>query len=232
MAVPTIEFDAEPYQIINQAREVWLRRVIAALPIRQDLSTALDLGCGAGYFSGVLRDLGFSVTGLDLRADNIDICRSRYPNVKFGLIDLDGEIGDMGIYDLVLLFGVLYHLQSPLQTILRIRRAIGRVGIVSTRVVSGNEMACYLFSEPQGAAHNTARVTCVPTFPAVISIFSLAGFDHIYYPEEQPDHPQWHPDFGNGRRHCFVVAREPLDVPRWELLTPLRFLRKWEPIVS
>ena len=75
-----IDFDREHYQIINKAREQYLRTCISKLPFRDELSTALDLGCGAGYFSGILHDLGFSVTGLDLRTENIEVCRERYPD--------------------------------------------------------------------------------------------------------------------------------------------------------
>ena len=50
----------------------------------------------------------FSVTGLDLRRENIEVCQERYPDIKFGLIDLDENFGEIGTYDLVLMFGILY----------------------------------------------------------------------------------------------------------------------------
>lgn len=144
------------------------------------------------------------------------------------MINLDEDFGDIGTYDLVLLFGILYHLQSPLQTILRLSNAIGRVGIISTRVASGDEMAMYLFHEYEGESHNTARFTAVPTFPAFVTMLKEAGFECIYLPAMQPDHPQWRPDFGNGRRYSFVVSREPMAVANWTSLEARDFLKKWE----
>src|SRR5947207_13657285 len=84
-----VTFDASEYKRINHVREQWLTKALSLLPFRSRLKTALDLGCGAGYFSGVLEQAGFQVTGLDLRQTNIELCRQRYPGCTFGLIDLD-----------------------------------------------------------------------------------------------------------------------------------------------
>jgi 2-polyprenyl-3-methyl-5-hydroxy-6-metoxy-1,4-benzoquinol methylase len=200
-------------------REAWLRGVLDELPFCHQLRTAADLGCGAGYFSGVLQSLGFSVTVFDLQEENLRLCWARYPNVTFGKLDLDAEAPN-GRYDLVLLFGILYHLQSPLQTILRLKGAIGGVAIVETRVAAGNQMACYLFNEKFGPTHNLARVTAVPTFPALVNIFKHAGFEHVYRPIYQPDHPEWRPE-QNGQRHCFIVSRETANSPEIGYLGPM-----------
>ena len=230
MSEQDVVFDRKHYQIINSAREQFLRSCITELPFRRELSTALDVGCGAGYFSRILHEQGFSVTGLDLRRENIEVCQERYPDIKFGLIDLDENFGEIGTYDLVLMFGILYHLQSPLQTIIRMSKAVGRVGVISTRVASGNEMAMYLYSENQGAANNVARSIAVPTFPAIVSMFNQAGFKFIYLPSVQPKHPEWNSVYGNGRRYSFVVSREEIAVPTWRLVNAPTFLTKWAPM--
>ncbi len=111
MPPPTYEFDLEHYQQINRDREVWLRQILAALPFKSEISTALDLGCGAGYFSRVLQETGFKVTAMDLQEENLQVCRQRYPGIQFSRIELDAET-PVGSYDLVLLFGILYHLRQ------------------------------------------------------------------------------------------------------------------------
>ena len=222
------EFDAAHYREINQVRECWLNQILPLFPFRNQLVTALDLGCGAGHFSKALSDHGFSVTAMDLQESNLEVCRQRYPQVKFSRIDLDSE-APHGMYDLVLMFGILYHLQSPLQTLLRIGKVIGRVGIIETRVASGHQMACYLFNEKIGPAHNLARVTAVPTYPALVSMIKHAGFDHIYRPVFQPDHPQWHLG-SNGQRHNLIISRDPLQVSEWPTVAAENFLEKWQPI--
>jgi len=224
------DFDKETYQVVNIAREGFLRNCISQIPFRSELATALDLGCGAGYFSGIMYELGFEVTGLDLRKENIEVCQARYPDINFGLINLDKDFGDIGSYDVVLMFGILYHLESPLQTILRLKKTIDRIGIVSTRVAAGEELAMYLFEEKVGVAHNIARTTVVPTFPGIVNIFRDAGFDFIYLPQEQPNNIQWSPRFGNGRRYSFLVCREPVNVVGWKRVNAKPNLKKWAPI--
>jgi SAM-dependent methyltransferase len=227
---PTLEFDLPAYRRINQAREFWLRHVIAQLPFRRELQTALDVGCGAGHFAGVLRELGTTVTGIDLQEENIRVCRERYPGLAFHPVNLD-EPFQIPPYDLVLLFGILYHLQSPLQTIERLGRAIGRLAIIESRVAPGNKPALYLFQEHEGPAHNTARVTAVPTLPALLAMFRQAGLDYLYLPAEQPDHPEWQgPKRTNGKRYSFIAARESIPVDGWRLLRPVEFLKKWQPL--
>ncbi|NCC53351.1 MAG: class I SAM-dependent methyltransferase [Spartobacteria bacterium] len=229
-----IEFDTPEYAAISAAREAWLRAVVAALPIRNALRTALDVGCGGGHFSGVLAELGFQVTGTDLREENLRVCRERYPRITFERVDLDAPFAHATPCDLVLMFGILYHLESPLQTIRHLSRAIGRVGIVSTRVAAGHAMAAYYFNEKEGAAHNTAPVTAIPTFPALLRLFQQAGFTHIYRPEQQPDHPQWRETSPprHGQRHSFIVAREPLNVANWQRMDADNFLQKWQHAAS
>ncbi len=137
-------FDSKTYTAINEARQEWFTRCLKDIPFTDELTTAADLGCGAGFFSNYLAKSGLNVTGADLQQENIDLCQQRYPDITFQTINLDENFSSPGTFDLVLMFGILYHLQSPLQTILRLSKTIGRLGIVETRVAPGTSMACYL----------------------------------------------------------------------------------------
>ncbi|MCM1542086.1 MAG: class I SAM-dependent methyltransferase [Blautia sp.] len=46
-------------------------------------SAILDLGCGNGVLSGVLRDKGYVVTGIDASPDFLSIARKYYPDINF-----------------------------------------------------------------------------------------------------------------------------------------------------
>jgi SAM-dependent methyltransferase len=225
-----VAFDKSHYRKLNEAREAFLRECVSCLASWQSMTTALDVGCGAGYFSGVLRDLGLTVTGVDLQEENLANCRARYPDCDFRKADLDGPLEALAVYDLVLLFGVLYHLQSPLQTIMRLRESVGRVAVVSSRFAEGDFPAMYLFSEKVGQAHNDARVVTVPTLSAMISILNSAGFDFVYIPRRQPEHEQYRKRFGNGYRACLVCARERIDVAEWDLAPRVPPFEKWRPL--
>jgi 2-polyprenyl-3-methyl-5-hydroxy-6-metoxy-1,4-benzoquinol methylase len=223
-------FDIDSYNRINEARGKWLNKALDDIPICDSLKTALDVACGAGYFSKVLARRGLETTGIDLRSNNIETCKERYPELHFYQMNLDEEFDEPGSFDLVPMFGVLYHLQSPLKSILRLAASIGRVGIVETRVAPGNSMACYLFEELLGDCHNTAPVTEVPTLAAIVGIFRHAGFEYIYRPTYQPEHEEWE-QLKNGQRHCFIVSREAINVPLWQRMTIPKFNKKWEPVL-
>ena len=44
---------------------------------------ALDVGCGCGYMSQCLTELGFNTTGFDLAEDGIKIAKSSFPEISF-----------------------------------------------------------------------------------------------------------------------------------------------------
>lgn len=45
--------------------------------------TVLDVGCGLGFFSDYIHNLGFDVVGIDIASDCISIARENFPSLKF-----------------------------------------------------------------------------------------------------------------------------------------------------
>ena len=71
----------------------------------------LDIGAGTGAYSGYFSNKGYSVTAVELVKHNLDILKFNYPNVEAILgnaLSLD-MIKDNS-FDIVLLFGPMYHL--------------------------------------------------------------------------------------------------------------------------
>jgi 2-polyprenyl-3-methyl-5-hydroxy-6-metoxy-1,4-benzoquinol methylase len=82
------------------------------------LRTALDVGCGLGHFSGLLHSSGLQVSAVDGRQGNVEEGRRRYPQVSFRKFDAeDYALRELGKFDLVFCFGLLYHLENPMLTI-------------------------------------------------------------------------------------------------------------------
>lgn len=72
----------------------------------------LDVGCGHGFFSREFRKIGADVTCSDARKEYLE-------NLKdFKVIhhDLD-QVWTLGKFDIILHFGVLYHLKDPKQAL-------------------------------------------------------------------------------------------------------------------
>src|SRR5690349_923139 len=80
-------FDRKEYRALIDAREQTLRRIVGRLKPALGLATAVDVGCGVGFFSQTLAECGLSTCGFDARAENVERseerrvgkeCRSRW----------------------------------------------------------------------------------------------------------------------------------------------------------
>ena len=74
--------------------------------------TVLEAGCGYGYAGQLLEAMGAIVTSSDARPEHLAVVNKRFPKRKTVLIDCNkDEIA--GEYDLIVAFGLLYHLENP-----------------------------------------------------------------------------------------------------------------------
>ena len=105
-------FDKRHYLELIRARGDTIRRVAAQLKPEMSLANALDAGCGVGFFAQALEECGLYVRGFDGRLENVVEARRRFPRIPFGQGDIeDPDIARLGTFDLVLCFGLVYHLE-------------------------------------------------------------------------------------------------------------------------
>ncbi|MGE0679735.1 MAG: class I SAM-dependent methyltransferase [Candidatus Binatia bacterium] len=72
----------------------------------------IEVGAGLGHIGDVFVRLGFDVTSSDGRPEYVELMRAR--GRKAMVLDLDATgIDEVGDFDVVLAFGVLYHLAKP-----------------------------------------------------------------------------------------------------------------------
>jgi 2-polyprenyl-3-methyl-5-hydroxy-6-metoxy-1,4-benzoquinol methylase len=74
----------------------------------------LDVGCGSGYLTKFLADLGNEVTGVDNSEAAITICKARYPDLEF-ILSSAYELADTlrgRKFELVTAFDVIEHLHN------------------------------------------------------------------------------------------------------------------------
>lgn len=60
-------FDRKEYRALIEARDQTLRRIVKQLKPALGLSTAVDAGCGVGFFSQTLAECGLYTCGFDAR---------------------------------------------------------------------------------------------------------------------------------------------------------------------
>ncbi len=85
-ASPRTVFDQSHYLKLIEARGDTIRRMVKELKPALDLSTALDAGCGVGFFSEILCECGLEVRAFDGRIENVKEARRRFPQVSAGFL--------------------------------------------------------------------------------------------------------------------------------------------------
>ena len=76
--------------------------------------TVLEVGGGHGHLGAELERLGATVTSLDGRAENIRQLKKKFPNMSGYVCDVGSpELEKYAPVDIILAFGILYHLPRP-----------------------------------------------------------------------------------------------------------------------
>lgn len=200
-------FDRPMQSEMREAEVDFLRRVIPPWKSALDLRTAIDLGCGVGYFSAMLRDLGILTTAADARGDNISEARLRHPGIDFRVADAeDPALSSVGVYDLVLCAGLLYHLENPLRVFRNLRALTGKLLLVESMAVPDDEPYLIVLDEPAGEDQSLGAVSCYPSEGAIIKMAYRAGFPYVYRFRELPDHENYRSGIGRARARTLVAA--------------------------
>ena len=167
-------------------------------------ASAIDLACHQGWFSLKLRECGFgSVHGIDARQQHVEDARliaeasgAEHTTFSRGNVhDLTPAI--VGTHDLVLCFGLLYHLENPIGA-LRVARALcKRLCLIETQVAPGQtgvvDYGSYRFVKPiegsfvivdetdetHGPEASTLGISLIPSLEALHFILRKVGFSKV-----------------------------------------------------
>lgn len=82
-------------------------------PIRSEIVSAIEIGCGEGYVTKHIKDMGIEIEGADIEEGIIDIARILNPSINFGIKSIYELSNYNKYYDLVLATEVLEHLDDP-----------------------------------------------------------------------------------------------------------------------
>lgn len=140
----------------------------------------LEVGAGLGRIGEVFRDLGFDVTSTDGRREFVERMKSK--GRQSFVLDLDKTgVDDVGDYELVIAFGVLYHLSEPERFLLSCGRKAD-VLLLESVVCDSGDAACFKAQEAKGWRGQDQAlegVGCRPTPSWVENACKRAGFDVI-----------------------------------------------------
>ena len=174
-------FDQPHYAELNKAREDTLRQFLASLGKDMQLHSAVDIGCGVGHFSAFLQALQFDVLGLEGRAENVEEAKIRVPGAEFRLANAeDSSIQSLGKFDLVVCFGLLYHLENPFAAIRNLFALTGKVAVVEGMCLPGIEPIFSVRDEGSTEDQGLRHVALYPTENGLIKLLYRSGFPYVY----------------------------------------------------
>ncbi|MDX1569622.1 MAG: methyltransferase domain-containing protein [Xanthomonadales bacterium] len=168
-----------------------------------DGKTAIDLACHQGFFSTQLARRGCEVLGIDARQSHVEdsnlIAEAlELPNMRARLSDVHAlEPDELGRFDIVLMLGLIYHLENPVGAIRTAHALTKKVCLIETQVVPhlsgpvdwGNHTfvkelkGCFGIidetHETHGPEASTLGICLAPSTPALLWIMEKVGFDRV-----------------------------------------------------
>jgi len=169
-------------------------------------TTAFDVACHEGFFALHLARRGCrDVLGIDVRRENVDgarLMRDVYQadNVRFEQRDLMSlSPAEYGAFDVVLMLGLLYHLDNPITALRLARSHTRRICMVETQIapnLSGViDWGSYRYSQQIVGAFavvdesaevvagnreaSTRAISLVPSLEALIAVMRSVGFSRV-----------------------------------------------------
>jgi SAM-dependent methyltransferase len=202
-----LSFDTPDAVRFVEARKAALRQLLSYLHNELQMHTALDVGCGVGYLSVFLRDLGLDVVAADGREENIQEARRRYPGIAFHHVNVeDASVQQWGTFDLVFCVGLLYHLENPFLAIRHLYSVTSKVLVVESMCAPGIEPSLQLLDEYHAENQGLNYVAFYPTESCLVKMLYRAGFPFVYGFASPPDFSLYHASRWRRKERTMLVA--------------------------
>ena len=221
-------FDSTNTVRFNEARRKLLAELLPAWQRDLGLKTAIDVGCGFGYFSALLVELGFDARAIEGRAANAAEARRRVPGLDVQVADAeDDALRSAGVFDLVLGLGLLYHLENPFRAIRNLYSLTGSMLIIDSMCVPVKLPVLHLREENSAAEdQGLTQAVFYPSEACLVKMLYRAGFAAVSRPARFPDHPEFRGTWKQKRTRTMLVAtRSAFASP---LLVPMAEPRGWD----
>jgi SAM-dependent methyltransferase len=220
----------DDYGLINESRKNFLQEVLPPLIAECGLNTALDVGCGIGFYSQWLSEVGMEVKAFDARSQNVQEAKERYPDVEFYVDDIEKpKMLEVGASDLVLCFGLLYHLENPFLAIRHLNTLAKKISIIESMIAPYSSPSAVLIDEMKRIDQALNYVAFVPSEPCLVKMIYRAGFSYVYRVAPLPNHTDFRTTLRHRRRRTILVAsKSRLSHPTFRELREASVSDVWE----
>lgn len=165
---------------------------LASLRIPVTGRSVLELGAGIGDLSHYYIDRGCTITITDVRLDNLQYLRMRYPQYNVQFLDMEHPSSLEGSpFDIVHCYGLLYHLSNPEKALEFISQNTKQILFLETMVYFDENEEINPFKENPSVPYNSYSGTgCRPTRPWLFKQMQKL-FEYVYLPKTQPNHEEF-----------------------------------------
>src|SRR5262249_385735 len=155
-------------------------------------------------------------------AENVRELARRHPAVAVHQADVEESLQDLGHFDVVFCYGLLYHLENPLRALRNMADVCADLLLIETMVCDAKEPLLVLADEPTSVNQALSGLAHRPTPSYIALALNRIGFDHVYIASHPPDHEDyqftWLDNLDTARdgallRAVFVASRRPLSQP-------------------
>lgn len=117
----------------------------------------LEVGCGWADMGAYFQSIGADVAVSDAREEHINIIKNRHPDLKCKVVDSEDTTWkyDETKYDIIIHFGLLYHLQNPSENLKLICNHCD-VLMIETEVLDSDDPHNIIFKEEETEWENGA----------------------------------------------------------------------------
>lgn len=183
---------------IHSTRELVLRRYLEASNCPKN--TGLDVSCHEGFFSLVLAEYFNSVTGIDKNQGSLDLARQmtgflKKTHISYRHCPVEEAPAELQS-DFVLCYGLIYHIENPMQVLRKLAELTRNVLCIETQVLpfsatcrieDGNYqnqrelkgLFGLCADYPDSKEGGLTRYALVPTQEAVVFMLKELGFKTI-----------------------------------------------------
>ena len=209
-----------------EAREINLARLehLESCNLPLEKKRVLDVGCGIGHLAQffVLKDC--EIVCLDGRPENVEKLRRYSPEIRTEVIDVEtGSFSELGTFDIVFCYGLLYHLENPLHVLKRLAEVCKEMILIETMVTDSKLPLTILVRESPDLNQSLSGIGNRPSPSYVLTGLEAAGYPFLYVPKTPPSHPDFTYTWKNNlqytrNRHnlraVFIGSRVPFSNPR------------------
>ena len=213
-------FDTPAALALNDARMTHLESLGLSLSGKR----VLDVGAGVGHLAVRLEKMGCTVVCVEGRPENVESLRIRYPQFEAQVANVEAEpLARFGRFDAVFSYGLLYHLENPLQSLRNMAAAGSELLLLETIICDHDLPIVRIDDESKDVNQALAGIACRPSPHYVVLGLSRVGFPYVYAPVTPPAHEdfrfEWKNNLdcardGHNLRCMFVASRKELHNPK------------------